>query len=179
MPRMTTCAYLNSPCFCQEAKVLQALQYDLANPCLIQWIMLWLSAPNRLNRGIFNDCVTHEKNNEAISLAFQSAFILPFWGLNPRMSCVLKSINAVMCRSLWWEGRMQKDAGLETGFVACSFALWWKQWERHEFRWLKTKTISDIDDVLYLTAMMKVSITQSSLLSCQKPRLRFKKNLAV
>ena len=34
----------------QEANVLEALQYDLANPCIVQWGVLWFSAPTNLNR---------------------------------------------------------------------------------------------------------------------------------
>ena len=64
--------------FCQEAKVLAALQYDSANPCLVQWSMLWFSAPANLNRRLLNDGVIREKYNEAIHLAFQSPVILPF-----------------------------------------------------------------------------------------------------
>ena len=29
---------------CQEAKALEAPQYDFANPCIVQWGMLWFSA---------------------------------------------------------------------------------------------------------------------------------------
>ena len=39
---------------CQERKVLKTLQYDLANLCIVQWSMLWFSAPN-LNRRFLND----------------------------------------------------------------------------------------------------------------------------
>ena len=77
---------------CQETKVLEALQYDLANPCIVHWCMLWFSAPTNLNRRLLN------KFNEGINLAFQSAFILPFWRMTPR-SCFLRSTHAVLCTS--------------------------------------------------------------------------------
>ena len=51
------------------SKVLEALQYDLANPCLVQWGMLWFLAPTSLNRRVLNDGVIHEKYNEAINSA--------------------------------------------------------------------------------------------------------------
>ena len=38
---------------CLESKVLEALQYDLTNPCIVQWGLLWFSAPTSLNNGIF------------------------------------------------------------------------------------------------------------------------------
>ena len=82
---------------CHEAKVLEALQYDLANPCIVQWGMLWFSTPTNLSRRFLNDGV---KYNEAVYLAFRSAFILPFWRMNAPTSCFLRSIHTVLCRSL-------------------------------------------------------------------------------
>ena len=38
---------------CQEAKVLEALQYDFTHPCIVQWGLLWFSAPTNFNSGIF------------------------------------------------------------------------------------------------------------------------------
>ena len=49
---------------CQKAKVLEALQYDFANPCMVQWCMLWFSAPTSLNNGFLNNGVILEKYNE-------------------------------------------------------------------------------------------------------------------
>ena len=43
---------------CQEAK---GLQYDLANPCIVQWCMLWFSAPTNLNRRLLNNGVILQK----------------------------------------------------------------------------------------------------------------------
>ena len=40
---------------CQEAKVLDALQYDLANTCIVQRGMLWLSAPPTLDTALLNE----------------------------------------------------------------------------------------------------------------------------
>ena len=39
---------------CQESKVLDALQYDLASPCVVQCGMLWFSAPKRHNSAHFD-----------------------------------------------------------------------------------------------------------------------------
>ena len=55
--------------FCQEATVLEPQQYDLANPCTIQWRMLWFSAPTSLNNGLVNDGVILGKYNEVVNLA--------------------------------------------------------------------------------------------------------------
>ena len=39
----------------QEANVLEALQYDLEIHCVVQWRMLWFSAPTSLNDDLLND----------------------------------------------------------------------------------------------------------------------------
>ena len=59
---------------CQEAKVLEALQNDLANPCTAQWEMLRLSVPASLNDGLLNGGVILEKYNEAVNLGILGAF---------------------------------------------------------------------------------------------------------
>ena len=41
-----------------------ALRYLLANPCIVQWNMLWFSAPTNLNHGFLNTGVILEKYNE-------------------------------------------------------------------------------------------------------------------
>ena len=64
---------------CPEAKVLEALQYDLANPCTVQWRMLWLSAPTSLNNEMLNVSVIFEIHNEVVNLAILATFTLPFW----------------------------------------------------------------------------------------------------
>ena len=85
---------------CQKSRVLEALQDDFAaNPWMVQWGMLWLSAPTKLNR-IFLNKVILENYNEAICLAFQSAVTLPFSRMNTPRSCFLRSTRIVLCRSL-------------------------------------------------------------------------------
>ena len=66
------------PISCQEAKVLEALQYELVNPCTVQWRMLWFSATTSLKHGFFDDGVIFEKDNEAVNLAMLASFTLPF-----------------------------------------------------------------------------------------------------
>ena len=80
----------------QEAKVLEALQYDLGIPCMVQWCMSWFSAPTSLNNELLNNGVILEKYNEAVDLAFQSAFALPWWRMNTPRSCFLRSIRTVL-----------------------------------------------------------------------------------
>ena len=63
---------------CDDAIVLEALQHDIADPCIVRWSMLWFSAPTNFNRRFVNNEVVLEKYNEATNLAFMSAFSLPF-----------------------------------------------------------------------------------------------------
>ena len=39
----------------QEAKVLEALQYDFEVPCVVQWKILWFSAPTSFSNDLLND----------------------------------------------------------------------------------------------------------------------------
>ena len=80
---------------CQEAKVLEAQQQDLAIPCIVQWRMLWFSAPSSLNNGLLKDGVILEKYNEAMNLAILCTFAPPFWRLDTPRSCFLRSIRTV------------------------------------------------------------------------------------
>ena len=66
----------------QEAKVLEALQCDSKFLCIVQWRMLWFSAPTSLNNELLNDGVILEKYNEAVSMAFHSVFTLLYWRMN-------------------------------------------------------------------------------------------------
>ena len=56
----------------QEAKVLEALQYDFEIPCIVQWEMLWFSAPTSLNNDLLNDGEILGNYYEAVNLAFQN-----------------------------------------------------------------------------------------------------------
>ena len=83
---------------CQEAKILKALQYDLSKPCMVQWSLLWLSAPTNLNQMFLNDGVILEKCSKAFYLAFRCPFVLPFWRMSTPRSCFLRSKDSVLCR---------------------------------------------------------------------------------
>ena len=65
----------------------------------VQWGMLCFSSPTSLNRRFVENGVILKKYKEAINLALQSAFMLPFWRMNTPRSCFLRSVHAVLCRS--------------------------------------------------------------------------------
>ena len=54
---------------CRDTKVLEALDYDIEVPCLVQWGKLWFSSPTSLNRRFLNSGTIVEKFNEVIDLA--------------------------------------------------------------------------------------------------------------
>ena len=83
---------------CQEAKVLEALQYDIESPCIVHRAMHWFSAPTRRNNSYLNDEVIVEKYNEAVSMAFQSAVILPSGRMNTPRSCSSKIDESCLVR---------------------------------------------------------------------------------
>ena len=43
----------------QVGTVLEALQCDIEIPCVVQWKMLWFSAPTSLNNDVLNDGEIH------------------------------------------------------------------------------------------------------------------------
>ena len=65
----------------QETTVFEALNEDTEAPCVVQWEMLWFSAPTRLVNDLRNDGVIFEKYSATINWAFQRAFLfsLPQW----------------------------------------------------------------------------------------------------
>ena len=81
---------------CQEAKILDALQYDLANPCIVQWRVLWFQAPPSFNHGFLNDGGILEKFNEMVNLAILATLTMPFWRMHTPRSCFLSSICTVL-----------------------------------------------------------------------------------
>ena len=99
---------------CEEAKVLEALQYDLANPCIVQWGMLWFSAPTSPNNDLLNDGVILEKYNEAVILAILATFTMPLWRMHTPRSCFLRSLRTVWTNTPESLERGQRYEGMGT-----------------------------------------------------------------
>ena len=55
----------------QETKVLEALNYGIDVPCIVQWSMLWHSAPLSLNNDLLNDGMILEQYSETINLTIE------------------------------------------------------------------------------------------------------------
>ena len=71
----------------EEAKVLEALQYDREIPCKVQWRMLWFSTSTSLNNELLNDEEIFGKYYEAVNLAFQNVSCVQYFVVStPRIS---------------------------------------------------------------------------------------------
>ena len=47
-------------------------------PCIVQWWLLWFSAPTSLNNDLLNDGVILEIYNKVINMAVKTSFTIPF-----------------------------------------------------------------------------------------------------
>ena len=66
-----------------------------------------------LNQSFVENCVILEKYKEAINLALQSAFMLPFWRMNTTKILLLE-VSTCWSVQITWErqGCKQRDEGL-------------------------------------------------------------------
>ena len=60
-------------------------------PCVVQWSLLWFSAPTRLNK-ISGHYLKIIKYNEVVNSAIIDAVVRPFGGKRTPMSCMLTSV---------------------------------------------------------------------------------------
>ena len=92
----------------QEANTLEAMQYDLGIPCVVQWGMLWFSAPTSLNNYLINDGELNIRYYEAIGTTLNNAITIPSWCMNSPRACFLRAIRNVfigMPGRIWDLGR--------------------------------------------------------------------------
>ena len=109
-------SFFSLPPSLQEAQVLEPVNSDIEIPCVVQWGMLWFSAPTSLNNDLLNDGVILEKQTETINWAFHNASFLPCWWMNPPRSCFLRSIRAVLEGMTEWVWNPQREMkGWELG----------------------------------------------------------------
>ena len=52
--------------------------YDIEIPCIVQWALLWYSAPSSLNNDLLNDGVILELYNRVTDMAIETSFKFPF-----------------------------------------------------------------------------------------------------
>ena len=83
----------------KEHEILAALNCDLDVPCVIQWGLLWFSSPSRLNQTFANNGTTSAKYHEAVNMAIEATFSMPFDGVHTPRTCLLRSVSVVLYRS--------------------------------------------------------------------------------
>ena len=71
------------------------LVYEICIPCVVQWCMLWFSAPTKLNRTLGRDLVT-KKYHEAVDRAVAEAISRPFGCTHTPRLCMLASVASVL-----------------------------------------------------------------------------------
>ena len=100
----------------QEAKTLEALNYDLDVPCVVQWAVLWFAAPSSLNKELINAGLQRKLYYEVIHTALYLAITYPFIGEHtPRVFLLRSALHVLsdMPDNIWHLKREMK--GWELG----------------------------------------------------------------
>ena len=97
----------------KENGMLEALHRDLDVPCVIHWGLMWFSSPSRLNQTFTNNGMKVAKYHEAVSMAIEATFTMPFDGLHTPRTCLLRSVSVVLYRSPGkdWNGEEEMKGG--------------------------------------------------------------------
>ena len=97
----------------KENEILEALNYDLDVPCVIQWGLLKFSSPSRLNQTFTNSGTKLAKYHEAVNMAIEATFTMPFEGLHTPRTCLLRTVSVVLYRA------PDKDWNVEEEIKGC------------------------------------------------------------
>ena len=86
-------------CSLERDRHLEALNCDLDVPCPLQWRLLWFFSPSRLNQRFTNDDGTNiAKYHEAVNMAIEITFKMPFEGLHTPRTVLLTSVGVILYR---------------------------------------------------------------------------------
>ena len=80
----------------QEARTLEALNYDLDVPCVVQWAVLWFAAPSSLNNELINAGLQRRIYYEVIHTALHLAIAYPLKGEHTPRVCLLRAVRHVL-----------------------------------------------------------------------------------
>ena len=91
-------------------------------PCVVQWSLLWFSAPTNLNRILGRD-LKIKKYHEVVNRAIMDAVGRPFSGERTPKSCMFTSVARVLQRThkKWRVNKEMK--GWKVGEIFISFLL--------------------------------------------------------
>ena len=109
----------------QEAKTLEALNYDLDVPCVVQWAVLWFAAPSSLNKELINAGLQRKLYYEVLHTALYLAISYPFIGEHtPRVFLLRSAVHVLsdMPDNIWHLKREMKgwELGEEPDLVSDS-----------------------------------------------------------
>ena len=79
----------------EEENLSMALDFKIEVPCVVQWSLLWFSAPTNLNRILESDLKIKKYHVNAIT----DAIVRPFSGEHTPNSCMLTSVARVLHRT--------------------------------------------------------------------------------
>ena len=82
----------------QENKKLLSFNCYIDVPCVVQWKLLWFSAPTSLNNDFLNDGVILEKYDETVNMSCRSAYILLYGWMNTPRACFTRTILEMLGR---------------------------------------------------------------------------------
>ena len=87
----------------QENKILEVLDSNIDVPCIVQWWILWYSAPTSLNDDFLNDDVILETHNKGNNTAFETAFDFPSTQTQTPRTCFLEAqrLMLMICTFGW------------------------------------------------------------------------------
>ena len=68
---------------------------EICIPCVVQWSMLWFSAPTRSNQTLEGE-ETIAKYHKGVNMAIAKAISMPLGGSHKPRSCMLTTVAAVL-----------------------------------------------------------------------------------
>ena len=71
------------------------LEFKIGVPCVVQWSLLWFSAPTDLNR-ILGSELKIRKYHDVVNIAIMDAIAKPFGGKRTPKSCILTTVARVL-----------------------------------------------------------------------------------
>ena len=99
----------------EEEEVMgKELAYEICIPCVVQWCMIWFSAPTRLNPTLGKDQKT-QKYHEAVDKAIAEAISRPFGCVHTPRTCMLASAATVLHKTHRVWGVNKETEGLGDG----------------------------------------------------------------
>ena len=94
---------------------------EICIPCVVQWSMLWFSAPTRSNQTLEGE-ETIAKYHKGVNMAIAEAISMPLGGSHTPRSCMLTTVAAILQKK--HTESVSKDLkgwGMEGGLVLLPF----------------------------------------------------------